>query len=34
MDNKLDTQYRSKENEALNYRATLKFTQYIESENP
>ena len=34
MDNKLDTQYRSEENEALNYRATLKFTQYIESENP
>ena len=31
MDNKLDTQYRSEENEALNYRATLKFTQYIES---
>ena len=27
MDNKLDTQYRSEENEALNYRATLKFTQ-------
>ena len=34
MDNKLDTQYRSEENEALNYRASLKFTQYIESENP
>ncbi len=34
MDNKLDTQYRSEENEALNYRATLKFTQYIESKNP
>lgn len=34
MDNKLDTQYRSEENEALNYRATLKFTQYIESETP
>ena len=34
MDNNLDTQYRSEENEALNYRATLKFTQYIESENP
>ena len=34
MDNKLDTQYRSEENEAINYRATLKFTQYIESENP
>lgn len=34
MDNKLDTQYRREENEALNYRATLKFTQYIESENP
>lgn len=34
MDNKLDTQYRSEENEALNYRATLRFTQYIESENP
>ena len=34
MDNKLDTQYRSEENEALNYGATLKFTQYIESENP
>ena len=34
MDNKLDTQYRSEENEALNYRATLTFTQYIESENP
>lgn len=34
MDNKLDTRYRSEENEALNYRATLKFTQYIESENP
>ena len=34
MDNKLDTQYRREENEALNYRAKLKFTQYIESENP
>ena len=34
MDNKLDTQYSSEENEALNYRATLKFTQYIESETP